>query len=467
MKILFVYPNIVGNETISQGIASLSAYLKREGHETYLMDYTFGGTPNDCVEKVRNLQPNIIEFSVLSGSFSFCLRVARELKSNFDIPIIFGGIHPTVAPEECIAHKDVDMICLGEGELALTELLNRMDRGDQILDVKNFWIKDKDKVITNSLRPLIEDLDKLPNIDRRLFSFEKYCEVKAGGIDMMVSRGCLFACTYCVNPSLNELYKGNYRRIRHHSVDYVLDEIADLVGSYPVKSLTFNDDIFPPDKAWLREFAEKYTKIIGIPFSCGTRVELVTPEICALLKQANCKGIAMGIESGSEKIRKEVLNRLMTNDQIIRAFATAKEAGLAVSSFNMVGIPTETTNEVRETIELNRQIRPNMVAVSTFTPYPGTQLRESCQQKGWIKDGDIPSTYIPKSIMNYPYVSTREISWWRKTFRFRVLGKSDPRKAILALTYDMFYEIIHRFQQRMPRFLKRWINRTIQWAATS
>ena len=127
MKILFVYPNIVGNETISQGIASLSAYLKKEGHETELMDYTFGGTPNDCVKKVRNLQPDIIGFSILSGSFPFCLRVARALKSNFDIPIIFGGIHPTVAPEECIAQKDVDMICLGEGELALTELLNRMD----------------------------------------------------------------------------------------------------------------------------------------------------------------------------------------------------------------------------------------------------------------------------------------------------------------------------------------------------
>ncbi|MFC1906932.1 B12-binding domain-containing radical SAM protein [Chloroflexota bacterium] len=160
------------------------------------------------------------------------------------------------------------------------------------------------------------------------------------------------------------------------------------------------------------------------------------------LKQANCQGISIGIESGSEKIRKEVLNRLMTNEQIIRAFSTAKEAGLAVSSFNMVGIPFETRMEIQETITLNRKIRPNMVAVSTFTPYPGTQLRDSCQQKGWIKDCDIPSTYIPKSIMNYPNVSVREISWWRKTFRFKVLIKSNINKAFMSLVFDMLYEVL-------------------------
>jgi len=467
MKILFVYPNITGNETISHGIASLSSYLKKEGHETDLMDYTYGGNIDDCVKKVKNSKPDIIGFSLRSGEFSFCLAVAHALKKNFDLPILFGGVHPTIAPEECIEQEDVDMICIGEGELALAELLSRLARGEEILDIENFWIKEEDRIVKNPVRPLVEDLDELPPIDRQLFNFDKFIDIKAGEVDMMISRGCLFACTYCINPSLNELYKGSYRRIRYRSVNYVLDEITELAANYPVKSLVFNDDIFPPSIVWLREFVKKYTERFDIPFYCATRVELVRLDMCTLLKQANCKGIIMGIESGSEKIRKEVLNRTMTNDLIIRAFATAKEAGLAVSSFNMVGIPFETKNDIQQTIALNRIIKPNMVAVSTFTPYPGTQLRDLCQQKGWIKDCDNPNTYIKKSIMNYPYTSAREISWWRKTFRFKVLIKSNILKALVSLFFDMFYEVFSGVKRFMPKFLKTWQHKIVQWATSS
>ncbi len=459
-----MYPNIGGHEAISFGIATLSAYLRKMGHEIHLMDYTWGGKIDDCVKKVKESKTDLVGFSVRSGVFRFCVRLAKELRSNFDIPIIFGGVHPTVAPEECIAEESVDMICIGEGELALAELLNKMDKGVEIRDTGNLWFKKRGEIIRNPVRPLIKDLDKLPIIDRELFKYETYCEANAGTADIIVSRGCPFSCTYCINPFLSKLYGNSYRHLRYHSVDYVLGEISSLVENYPVKSIFFRDDIFPPSTIWLREFAEKYPKNFNIPFLCGTRVELVTREVCTLLKNANCFYLGIGIESGSEKIRREVLNRPMTNQQIVDAFRTAKEAGLNVGSFNMVGLPLETKKEMQETVALNRKVKPDLLAVSIFTPYPGTELQKWCKQRGWIKKCDIPSIHRAKSIMKYPQVSGRNIVWWWKTFRFRVFLRSNIYKAFLLLLFDMMlYEVYTSIRPRLPKLYKKLLSKAEQW----
>lgn len=466
MKILFIYPNITGHENISLGLASLSSYLKKEGHETDLVDFTWGISIVDCINKVKKSKPDIIGFSVLSGEFLFSLQVARELKKNFHIPIIFGGVHPTVAPEETIRQEDVDMICIGEGELALAQLLNNMEKGEEIFHIANFWFKNNGTIIQNPVRPLIQDLDSLPYPDRELFNYSRYMEATSGTADVISGRGCPFSCTYCINHFLQKLYheeKGK-RFLRRHSVDYILGEISFLVQKYSVKHINFEDDLFTLDKKWLREFSEKYPRKFNIPFSCNARVETINEEVANLLKKANCVSVSMGIESGSERIRKKVLKRHMSNNQIINAFKWAKEAGLNTTSYNMLGIPFETRHDMEETIRLNQTVKPDFLASSIFLPYPGTELYYLCKERGWIQENtDIPSSHRVKSIMNYPHISAKEIEKWKKWFRFKVFIRYNILKAFTILPFDLGYGIFFKLRAKIPRNIKNIMFKVNNW----
>ena len=452
-KILFIYPNLMRQEYLSLGIGYLSSYLKEYGHKAELMDYTFGGSINDCIRKTEQTNPDMIGFSLRSGELSFSLRIAEKLKEEFDIPILFGGVHPTVAPEETIMQDNVDMICIGEGELALLELLDKIENKVDC-KIRNFWFKSGNKIIRNPVRPLIPDLDTIPFPDRELFDFEKYLKVRGGAVDILATRGCPFDCSYCINHVFHKLYKGE-NPVRTRSVGNILDEISLLASEYDVTCLNFQDDTFTVNRNWVREFSRKYSKEFAIPFTCNARAETLTREICDLLKNAGCMSLHIGVESGSEQLRRKVLKRGLTNRQLVDAFENAKNAGLNTYSFNMVGVPFERRKDMLATIELNRRIRPDFLQVSIFQPYPGTELYDLCKEKGWIRDMELSISHQLSSIMSYPHVSSEEIEEWKRLFRFRVLCRSNLRKALGALFLDMNYDVFTRLRSRIPPRIKQ------------
>lgn len=455
MKILFINPNLTRQEHISLGIAYLSSFLKREGHQTYLLDYTFGGNVIDSLEKIKQVKPDIIGFSLRSGEFKFCLKLAEEVKKQFKTPIIFGGVHPTVAPEETISKKSVDIICIGEGELALAELLEKMEKSQEYTKTRNFWFKKNGQIIKNPLRPLIQNLDQLPSPDRKLFNFSKYLEYRNGEFDILMGRGCPFNCTYCTNHILQEFYKKKGRYIRTRSVNNVLREIKILKENYDIRLLAFRDDIFGIDKKWVKEFSEKYSKEVRLPFHCNVRPELVTQDFCLDLKRAGCATLNIGIETGSEKLRKNILRRLHSNETIIKAFDIAKKAGLVTYSYNMVGLPYETDSDVQETIDLNQQVGPDFLQISIFQPYPGTTLRDICKKEGWLTEKDIPVTFKTESILNYPDRSARKIKWQKTFFRYNVLKKINPKKALLTLVVDINLDLFYMLRDKIPLPIKK------------
>lgn len=457
MKVLFVYPNITKEEGISPAIAYLSGYLKQHGHKTDLMDFTWTNSINKCIKKIRQSKPDIVGFTSTTMDIDFCVRVVNEIKNNFDIPIVFGGVHPTTAPEETINKKPVDMICIGEGELALAELLEKMEKNEMVENTKNFWFKKKGKIIKNPVRPLIENLDIL-SCDRELFDYEKYLKARGYIADISAGRGCPYRCTYCINHILQKLYEGGGRYVRLRSVGNIIQEIQELQKKYRIEGIAFPDDTFTHNKRWLKEFCSEYAERIGLPFSCNGRIENIDSEICKALKDANCNSIMFGVESGSEKIRREILRRPISDEMIMSAFKHTKDEKIKTFSYNMIGIPYETAEDIKKTIELNKKIEPDEVQCSIFYPFSGTDLFYLCEENGWITSRKI-NDYSSESIMKYDNISADELKKLRDTFAFNVFYDYNKIKAIRSLFIGKYYNIYLKVRGRTPLLWRQMIQR--------
>jgi len=233
----------------------------------------------------------------------------------------------------------------------------------------------------------------------------------------MASRGCPFRCTYCCNTVLSDLVGGNARWVRQRTVDDVLAEVEDVHRRFPdLKTLIFMDEIFTHKKKWVKEFCEKYKARFSTPFQVFLRVETVDREIMEWMKDAGLYSIIVGVESGNEEIRREVLNRKMTNDRIIKVFQWADELGLETWDFNMIGVPGDTEETIRDTMELNRVIKPHHLQISIFYPFPGTPLYDRCVEEGLAKVDESTSVFHSKPVLDLPTISRDRLLELHKEF---------------------------------------------------
>ncbi|MEM2914332.1 MAG: radical SAM protein, partial [Candidatus Bathyarchaeia archaeon] len=360
MKILFVYPNIRtrNGPHYQHGVGSLISVLKRAEHEVKLAYLQEFDDLKSLPELVKKFRPELACLSFGTNQWQIARLAASAIKTALNIPIICGGIHTTFLPDEVLNNPNVDMICIGEGEEALVELVNSMEKGKDTKNIKNLWIKADGKVFKNSIRMLIDDLDSLPFGDRSEFPMKAILEENGYEMSVMASRGCPFSCTYCCNHAWSKLYDGLGNYVRFRSVDNVLAEIAKLAEKYRIETLYFEDDIFTLNKKWAYEFASEYPKFFKFPFRIYVRVEAVDFELLKALKSAGLYMINIGLESGDEHIRRDVMKRNMTNKQIKQVFEWAKKLDLITRDFNIVGTPGETWKTVKKTVTLNRKVMP-------------------------------------------------------------------------------------------------------------
>lgn len=454
MKIVLVYPNLTRLERVTLGLGYVASYLRTKGHQCELVDYTWGGDIEKTIDKVKSFGAPIVGFSVKSGEVDFCISISRRLKKELNSTILWGGVHPTIDPHKTIALDCVDIICRGEGEEPTAELLDSIEKGEIDTAIPNLWFKKDGEVIQNEIRHLTQDLDAMPFPDRELHDTQLYIE-KSGTIDLIAGRGCPYQCTYCVEPTYQDIFSDKGKFVRFRSVDNIMDEIADLQRRFKFSRINFVDDVFTIDLRWLREFAPKYKKYFKIPYTCNARIEAMREESYQLLRDSGCFTLEMGIESGSERIRRTVLERKMTNNKIIESFDMAHKYGLKTMSFNMVGIPGETMEDIEETIRLNRRLNPTSVLVSIFQPYPGTGLHKLCEENGWLNGKPIPYSYFLYSAVSYPHLSAEEILRTKRLFRFQILRKTQFLKSLMVLVYDLNYEHFVKFWDYIPAPVKR------------
>ncbi|MBM4155129.1 MAG: radical SAM protein [Lentisphaerae bacterium] len=420
MNVLFVYPVPPPKYQIlryQQGIGSISAVLKQAGHRTSLL-YLWQLDDDSLDRRIREFGPQLVAVSMTSGFFEFGCAVAKQVKERHNLPVLFGGVHPTLRPEESIAADGVFAICVGEGEYPTLELCDAMEAGRDPTKIQNLWVRQNGEVHRNGIRPLITDLDSLPFPDREIFPFDELLKTLPEA-EFMGSRGCPYLCTYCVNHALIEMYKGKGAYVRSRSVDNLLDEIDEVTRRYPaIGFLGFHDDTFTLNPRWLKEFSEKYpARFKKYPFWCNATAKSVTEDVVRMLKHAGCYEVRIGLESGNDHIRVEVLRKKLTRDEIIRAFRLLREAGIHTYAFNMIGLPYETVDTIRDTIELNRIVQADEVFCSVFNPYPGTRLDELCRENGWFTGKTVASYFENEYSLNQPSVSRKDVLYYHEIFR--------------------------------------------------
>lgn len=395
MRILFHARNV---ELL--GVEYLMSYLENKGHQVellfdpgldnnlyYRVDILkFLNRWDKLVERAVNWKPDLVAFSAVTNIFPFSLEFARKLKKHLDRPFVFGGIHPTVLPEYVLQHDEIDYVIRGEGEYPLEELVSNMGISDKLNEIKNLCYKKNGQIQINPLRPLIQDLDNLPFPKKDEFFREKTFRTQ---LSVITARNCVFKCTYCVNNYYkNRLYKeysGTAPFMRRRSVGNVIEEIKLFAGRYPIDKIVFCDEIFTTDKKWLRDFLERFrqeTKNLTFAFCYHHR--FIDEEMAKMISEGGGDFAQGAIESADSDLRKKVLKRFESNEDILRAMEMLRKYNIKTSTSAIFGIPHETAQSRWKTVDLVEKSNPDMINTFLMYPFPGTEIADIALKDGYL-----------------------------------------------------------------------------------
>jgi radical SAM superfamily enzyme YgiQ (UPF0313 family) len=398
------------NQYAPQGLNFLHAVLKQAGFHCSLvlfgeLDHNYSReTPlateedyQELVEKVVELKPNLVGISLASTFFGMSSQITKRIQSELKVPVVWGGIHPTLAPEDCI--RVADMVCVGEGEHTLLELAERLYQGQDTSDIKGLWVRKGDCVHRNEVRPLIQELDTIPfpdltvedryyllnNTDTNPFFTVNYL--------IMSGRGCPFHCTYCCNSALRRIFHGKGDYMRRRSVENVIDELKEAKERLNIKFVYFFDDVFALDKTWIARFCERYVPEIGLPFMCYFHPTSTSEELLKPLLDAGLRYVEIGIQSGSSRIRREYFERSTPDKDIIKAskvFGKLKRKGLYVQYDLLVDNPFETEADKKVSLDILSQLSPPLkLSLFSLCYFPNTKLAERAIEQGVISEHDL------------------------------------------------------------------------------
>ena len=324
--------------------------------------------------------PELLALSMTTRQWLRGRAVVGALRQRLDVPVVAGGLHPTFSADAVLRSPGFDYVCLGEGEAALLDLVEHLAAGGGPLAdgaIPNIQLRPGQRP---SLRPPLPELDQIPWMARD-FLDERY-----GVRYMATQRGCTFQCTYCAARQYDELYQdiGSYGRRRSH--DDVLAELIALRDGPGLNYVIFLDDTFTIHRPWVRRFCEIYGERLRTPFSLHARVETVTPELLGQLAAAGCAQITYGVESGSERVRRDIMKRQVSDQRFVDVFRWTREAGIHVTANFIIGIPGETRAEMAQTLALADRLQVADFGYFVFYPYPGTALFHECRRQGWLPE---------------------------------------------------------------------------------
>ncbi len=451
-RILLVYVNSMMDNLIPLNISYLTACLKEKGFDVRLFDTTFyrssekssdearvemlqvkpfdmskygiGYKASDIFEDFRGLvtayKPHLIGFSVVEPTYVLAEQLLDSIKDlKGDSKVIFGGVFAILAKNKIIEHPLVDMVCYGEGERTIVEVAEHISKNANMKDVDNLVIKEEGEIFCNKKSPLM-DLDKLPYLDFSLFEKERFYKPMGGKVLKMLpvefARGCPYVCTYCSSPSLAKIFKECGRWYREKSIERIVNEIEFYLEKYKVEYFYFISESFlNMSEKKFNKFIDYY-KTLKIPFWFNTRIETITPDKLKKLESVNCNRMSIGLESGSEYIRRKLLKRNYTNDYFVEKFKMLSDYNIEVSVNNIIGFPDETREQIFDTIELNRKIRAESFGAYVFQPFHGTSLRDYCLEKGYIAEDYLAKDPHLDSGLKEPHITKEEIVGLQRTF---------------------------------------------------
>jgi anaerobic magnesium-protoporphyrin IX monomethyl ester cyclase len=429
------------NRYFPLGLSYLSSTLKKDGHRTILYDADCNKNPkgmdytrlpekyylylkevknpenpiiNEISETIAKHQPDIVGITVMTPKVASAFTVAHLVKKyNKNCYVVFGGPHATLKADELMKNtEDIDFVVNGEGELALLELVNILETPGKnvcntnsnggtlpaVSSIHGISHRCSNTIIHNTAKKFIKDLDCLPFPDRESLSGSDTYTSEDMGL-LMGSRGCPYNCSYCATQIWT-------RKVRYRSLTNILEEITQVCNTYGTHQFTFKDDSFTVQRKRVLEFCDRLLSTgLKINWDCNTRVDLVDSELLRTMKKAGCNSIKVGIESGSRRIL-TLMDKGITLEKIKESARLFREIGIHWTAYFMMGVPTETKEDIKKTLDLLYTVKPCFASIGVYEPFPGTRLFDIGVETGLLKKEmsyrdfftRIPSDYYLKDI---------------------------------------------------------------------
>lgn len=364
------------------GLAYLASVLERHGHRVKIID---GMAEIISPEEIARIS---LPFDILGiTSITFLALLAQEVAKavkikNRNLPVIMGGPHASVVPEDVLEDGNIDFAVIGEGEDTFLELVEALESKRSPEGIKGIAYRKEGRVVLTESRPLLENLDMLPLPARHLLPMRLYrsSEVRARrhpALHMMSSRGCPYNCSFCSNKVMHR------SRLRFYSADRVVEEMCILIKDFEAKEIHFWDDCFVFNNERVYKICELLHKNkVNVPWDCEATIERVTPDLLKEIHKAGCFSVSYGIESGSDERLKKLNKGWLDRNKIKEAVEWTHKAGLRVRGYFMFGFVDETLSEMEETIEFARELKLDFATFSLLVPLPGTQDYSRAKAEG-------------------------------------------------------------------------------------
>ena len=477
--ILLIYPSAqkdhpgIDNEfengwrNLPIGILSIGTFMKKEGYDVTLLDFR----KYEKKEVIKRIKESINENTICVGVSMMTMQIGHGLeiidyiKTHYELPIIIGGIHATLFPEQTLKDKSVDYIIQGEGEYCFSSLVKFIDKKEgDIKKIKGLGYKIKNKIVINPIGDTLEvkdlpfpDYDLIEDLElyiKRKFNRSDGTTFDTRSLDLHTSRGCPYRCTYCINTL------DSFKRWRSKDIKDILDHIDFVIKKYKINFIWFMDDFFFGDISRVKTIAEHIIKKkYKIKWEATIRANLfndslVNDELLKILKKSGCYSLGFGFESGSDRILKKIKKGIVTAN-IVKAVTKCKEYDIMVRGSFMCGFPTETKDEVKATGNLIlklKEIHPKGVYYSPglLRPYPGAELYQECVTYGF-KEPKSLREWGSKDFNFGMYMGHKELPWvkypnWLRNYQIylhlatlTISAKTLKKKQ--SLPYKIFGEI--------------------------
>src|SRR3989338_1122273 len=421
------------------GIAYIAAMLEKDDHTVKIIDgpacaSVFGYDFKDLEKDIADFSPDVVGVSASTSQLEHVKKAISIAKSvNKDCVVILGGTLISADPKALLGFEQVDFGVYGEAELTLSDILKAVEDKKPVEGMEGVIWRSNGQV--NFLKPkMIINLDQIPMPARHLLRMEIYRPSPANyrrlpATTIMTSRGCPYQCIFCSRPTEGTAF-------RSHSAERVVEEIEQLVTKYGIKDIQIFDDTFSLIPSRVERICKGIIeKKLDIWWNCMTRVDKINQELLALMKKAGCYEIGFGIESGSDRVL-EFIKKSTTTDSVRKAVKMTKDAGIDVRGFFMIGFPTETKDEILQTIKFAKELDVDVAQFMVSTPLPGTEMWEIAKQNGTISDDWNSFTFYAPDKMPFSsdVLSEKEIlALYMKAYKSYYLRPSFMVKQLLKI----------------------------------
>jgi anaerobic magnesium-protoporphyrin IX monomethyl ester cyclase len=398
---------------IPLGISYLAAVLENNGYAVDVIDcQVLKPTKRELEGELRRLQPDVVGVTSATLTFEPALEIVRTAKETCpNCLTILGGPHVTVMDEQTLSENpETDIVVRGEGEQTMLELAHLASTSNlkNLKEVAGITFRKNGQIFRTHDRPFIQNIDTLPHPTLKHFQLSRYRILGKTYLPIITSRGCPFQCTFCLSSQMCG------RSFRARSPRNVVDELEWLRDTYGADAFTFYDDTFTFDRNRALAICEEMkNRKFDIPWDCRTRVDRVTKEVLAKLRNTNCQLIHFGVESGSQKML-NAMKKGTTVEQNERAIKWAKEVGISVAISVIVGYPDETPDMLKQTMDFIRRTEPDYVYMCEAVPYPGTELYNLLKNLGWEMSSDWSRYHEHTQVFKNPLLPLQKIEEMKK-----------------------------------------------------